>query len=37
VQPALEALVAVRGLNSQYHCNAIKPWKLAADGSVTNG
>src|SRR5215472_2236462 len=28
VQPPLEALVAVRGLNSQYHCNAIKPWKL---------
>ncbi|PWT93301.1 MAG: sulfite dehydrogenase [Proteobacteria bacterium] len=36
VQPALDALVAVRGTNYQYHCNAIKPWKLAADGSVSN-
>ena len=36
VQPPLEALVAARGMNSQYHCNAIKPWKVAADGSVTN-
>jgi sulfane dehydrogenase subunit SoxC len=36
VQPSREALGAVRGLNSQYHCNAIKPWKIAADGSVTN-
>ena len=36
VQPAKEALVAVRGLNSQYHYNAIKTWKVAVDGSVTN-
>jgi sulfane dehydrogenase subunit SoxC len=36
VQPTKEALVAVRGLMSQYHYNAIKTWKLAADGTVTN-
>ena len=36
VQPSREALVAVRGVNSQYHCNAIKPWKVVADGSVTS-
>jgi sulfane dehydrogenase subunit SoxC len=36
VQPTRESLVAVRGLNSQYHCNAIKSWKIAADGKVTN-
>jgi sulfane dehydrogenase subunit SoxC len=36
VQPTREALVAVRGLNSQYHNNAIKSWKIAADGQVTN-
>jgi sulfane dehydrogenase subunit SoxC len=36
VQPAREALVAVRGLNSLYHNNAIKLWKVAADGAVTN-
>lgn len=36
VQPTKEALVAVRGLNSQYHYNGIKRWKLQADGSVGN-
>jgi sulfane dehydrogenase subunit SoxC len=36
VQPTRDALVAVRGLNSQYHCNAVKSWKVAADGKVTN-
>jgi sulfane dehydrogenase subunit SoxC len=36
VQPTREELVAVRGMNSQYHCNAIKSWKVAADGSVSN-
>ena len=36
VQPAKEPLVAVRGLNSQYHFNGIKPWKVMGDGSVTN-
>jgi len=36
VQPSRDDLVAVRGLNSQYHCNAIKSWRVAADGSVTN-
>ena len=36
VQPTREALIAVRGVNSMYHCNAIKPWKIAADGKVTS-
>jgi sulfane dehydrogenase subunit SoxC len=36
VQPGKDALVAVRGLNSQYHNNAIKAWKVTVDGSVTN-
>ena len=36
VQPTKEALVAVRGLNSQYHYNGIKAWKILADGSVSN-
>ena len=26
----------VRGLNSGYHYNAIKPWRVMADGSVTH-
>ncbi|MFC4276314.1 sulfite dehydrogenase [Achromobacter aloeverae] len=36
VQPPLEALVDVRGLNSGYHNNAITPWRVAASGEVTN-
>ena len=36
VQPAKDALVSVRGLNSQYHYNGMKSWKVLADGSVTN-
>ena len=36
VQPALAALVKVRGLNSKFHNNAIQSWKVTADGSVHN-
>lgn len=36
VQPTRQELIAARGTNSQYHNNAIKPWKVAADGSVSN-
>src|SRR5215471_18009879 len=36
VQPTREALVAVRGTNSNYHYNGIKFWKVGADGTVTN-
>ncbi len=35
-QPTREELVAVRGLNSGYHYNAIKPWKVHANGEVTH-
>jgi sulfane dehydrogenase subunit SoxC len=37
IQPARTDLVAVRGLNSNYHNNAIQSWNVAADGKVTNG
>ncbi len=37
VQPTRAELVAARGLNSNYHNNAIQTWKVAADGSITNG
>ena len=37
VQPARTDLVAVRGLNSNYHNNAIQRWNVAADGTITNG
>jgi len=36
VQPAREALVAVRGMNSGFHNNCITIWKVSADGGVTN-
>jgi sulfane dehydrogenase subunit SoxC len=36
VQPTREALIAVRGANYEYHNNAIRPWKVKADGSVTD-
>ncbi|WP_438868758.1 sulfite dehydrogenase [Pseudomonas sp. L1(2025)] len=37
VQPGLEQLKAVRGDFSFYHNNAIQPWRIKANGEVTNG
>jgi len=36
VQPTRESLIAVRGVNSGFHYNGIKLWKISANGSVTN-
>jgi sulfane dehydrogenase subunit SoxC len=36
VQPTLSELLAVRGDNYFYHNNAIWPWRIAADGEVSN-
>jgi sulfane dehydrogenase subunit SoxC len=36
VQPARDALVAVRGMNSGYHYNGIKFWSVRANGLVEN-
>ncbi len=36
VQPNRAQLVAERGLNSQYHYNAIQSWKVSGSGEVTN-
>jgi sulfane dehydrogenase subunit SoxC len=36
VQPAREELIAARGMNSGYHFNGIKLWKISADGRVSN-
>jgi sulfane dehydrogenase subunit SoxC len=36
LQPTHDELVAVRGSNSGYHYNAIKPWRVGADGMVTH-
>jgi sulfane dehydrogenase subunit SoxC len=36
-QPLLAELIKVRGVNSQYHNNGIQMWKVAADGTISNG
>lgn len=36
VQPTLQSLVAVRGVHSYYHNNAIQSWKVSSGGEVTN-
>jgi|RhiMetdeSRZDD1v2_1073273.scaffolds.fasta_scaffold10338_13 sulfane dehydrogenase subunit SoxC len=36
-QPPLADLIAIRGRNSMYHNNGIQMWKVAADGTITNG
>ena len=36
VQPTRAQLIAQRGLNSQYHYNAVQSWKVSPAGEVTN-
>lgn len=36
VQPTLGALIAKRGRALKYHVNAIAPWRVAGDGSVSD-
>jgi sulfane dehydrogenase subunit SoxC len=36
VQPSHQDLLHARGANFYYHYNAIYPWSIAADGSVTH-
>ncbi|WP_454629811.1 sulfite dehydrogenase [Bradyrhizobium cenepequi] len=36
VQPTLAELLAIRGVNHFYHNNAIWPWRIAANGEVSN-
>ena len=36
VQPTRAALIAVRGVHSIYHNNAIQSWKISPEGQVTN-
>jgi sulfane dehydrogenase subunit SoxC len=36
VQPTFAELLDKRGDNSFYHNNAVQPWRVAADGEVTN-
>jgi sulfane dehydrogenase subunit SoxC len=36
VQPSFADLLDARGDNSYYHNNAVQPWHIAEDGSVSN-
>ena len=36
-QPTMEALLKAKGANIFYHNNAIQPWRVAANGEITNG
>ena len=36
VQQTRDSLIAIRGVNSGFHYNGIKLWKIAANGNVTN-
>ncbi len=36
-QPLIAELIEVRGVNSNYHNNGVQRWKVAGDGTVTNG
>ena len=36
MQPRRADIIAVRGVNSIYHYNAIQSWKIASDGQVSN-
>ncbi len=36
VQPSRAELVAVRGVNSNYHCNATQGWRINTDGTIVD-
>jgi sulfane dehydrogenase subunit SoxC len=36
-QPSMEVLLKAKSPNSFYHNNAIQPWRVAANGEITNG
>jgi sulfane dehydrogenase subunit SoxC len=37
VQPSLDSVLKAKSANTFYHNNAIQPWRIAANGEVTNG
>ena len=37
IQPTMDALLKSKGPNIFYHNNAIQPWKVAANGEISNG
>ena len=37
MQPTMDAVIKAKSANTFYHNNAIQPWRVAANGEVTNG
>ena len=37
IQPTMDAVIKAKSANTFYHNNAIQPWRVAANGEVTNG
>lgn len=37
VQPTMDAVIKAKSSNTFYHNNAIQPWRVAANGEITNG
>ena len=37
VQPSMDSVLKAKSANTFYHNNAIQPWRIAANGEVTNG
>ncbi|QWE21082.1 sulfite dehydrogenase [Polynucleobacter sp. AP-Kolm-20A-A1] len=37
MQPTMDAVIKAKSVNTFYHNNAIQPWRVAANGEVTNG
>lgn len=37
VQPTMDAVLKAKSSNAFYHNNAIQPWRVAANGEITNG
>jgi len=37
VQPTMDAVIKAKSANAFYHNNAIQPWRVAANGEISNG
>jgi len=37
VQPTMDAVINAKSANTFYHNNAIQPWRVAANGEISNG
>ena len=37
MQPTMDGVIKAKSVNTFYHNNAIQPWRVAANGEITNG